>query len=124
LARILVAEDEETLRNLVVRALAQDGHEVVAASDGAEALELLVRNQGRFDLLLSDIRMPLMDGVTLARAAAHDNPDLVILLMTAYADQRQRAGLDARIHDVITKPFTLAEIKVAVNEALATRRGA
>jgi len=74
LARILVAEDEETLRNLVVRALAQDGHEVVAASDGAEALELLVRNQGRFDLLLSDIRMPLMDGVTLARAAAHDIP--------------------------------------------------
>jgi CheY-like chemotaxis protein len=124
LARILVAEDEEMLRNLVVRALAQDGHEVVAASDGAEALELLVRDQGRFDLLLSDIRMPLMDGVTLARAAARDNPDLVILLMTAYADQRQRAGLDARIHDVITKPFTLAEIKVAVNEALATRRGA
>jgi CheY-like chemotaxis protein len=124
LARILVAEDEETLRNLVVRALAQDGHEVVAASDGAEALELLVRDQGRFDLLLSDIRMPLMDGVTLARAAARDNPDLVILLMTAYADQRQRAGLDARIHDVITKPFTLAEIKVAVNEALATLRGA
>lgn len=124
MARILVAEDEETLRNLVVRALAQDGHEVVAASDGAEALELLVRDQGRFDLLLSDIRMPLMDGVTLARAAARDNPDLVILLMTAYADQRQRAGLDARIHDVITKPFTLAEIKVAVNEALATRRRA
>jgi CheY-like chemotaxis protein len=123
LARILVAEDEETLRNLVVRALAQDGHEVVAASDGAEALELLTRDQGRFDLLLSDIRMPLMDGVTLARAAARDNPDLVILLMTAYADQRQRAGVDARIHDVITKPFTLAEIKVAVNEALATRRG-
>ena len=122
MARILVAEDEETLRNLVVRALAQDGHEVVAASDGAEALELLTRDQGRFDLLLSDIRMPLMDGVTLARAAARDNPDLVILLMTAYADQRQRAGLDARIHDVITKPFTLAEIKVAVNEALTTRR--
>ena len=124
MARILVAEDEETLRNLVVRALAQDGHEVVAASDGAEALELLTRDQGRFDLLLTDIRMPLMDGVTLARAAARDNPDLVILLMTAYADQRQRAGLDARIHDVITKPFTLAEIKVAVNEALTTRRGA
>ena len=124
MARILVAEDEGTLRNLVVRALAQDGHEVVAASDGAEALDLLTRDQGRFDLLLSDIRMPLMDGVTLARAAARDNPDLVILLMTAYADQRQRAGLDTRIHDVITKPFTLAEIKVAVNEALAARRGA
>ena len=122
MARILVAEDEETLRSLVVRALGQVGHEVVAAADGAEALDLLARDQGRFDLLLTDIRMPLMDGIALALAAGLDYPDLVILLMTAYADQRERAsGLDARIHDVITKPFTLAEIKVAVNEALAAR---
>ena len=120
MARILVAEDEETLRSLVVRALGQVGHEVVAAADGAEALDLLARDQGRFDLLLTDIRMPLMDGIALALAAGRDYPDLVILLMTAYADQRERASaVDARIHDVITKPFTLAEIKVAVNEALA-----
>lgn len=125
MARILIAEDEETLRSLVVRALAQVGHDVIEAADGAEALELLARDQGRFDLLLSDIRMPLMDGIALALAAARDYPDLVILLMTAYADQRERAaGLEARIHDVITKPFTLAEIKVAVNEALAARRDA
>ena len=120
MARILVAEDVETLRSLVVRALGQVGHEVVAAADGAEALDLLARDQGRFDLLLTDIRMPLMDGIALALAAGRDYPDLVILLMTAYADQRERASaVDARIHDVITKPFTLAEIKVAVNEALA-----
>jgi len=66
----------------------------------------------------------LARGILRILAESGYNPDLVILLMTAYADQRQRAGLDARIHDVITKPFTLAEIKVAVNEALATRRGA
>ena len=109
----------------VVRALAQVGHEVVEAADGAEALDLLAREQGRFDLLLTDIRMPMMDGIALALAAARDYPDLVILLMTAYADQRERAaGLEGRIHDVISKPFTLAEIKVAVNEALATRREA
>jgi two-component system cell cycle response regulator CpdR len=121
-ARILIAEDEDTLRSLVVRALAQVGHEVVEAADGAEALELLARDEGRFDLLLTDIRMPLMDGIALALAAARDYPDLVILLMTAYADQRERAyGLEALIHDVITKPFTLAEIKVAVADALAAR---
>ena len=120
MARILVAEDEDTLRSLVVRALVQAGHEVVEAADGAEALDLVARDEGRFDLLLTDIRMPLMDGIALALAAARDYPDLVILLMTAYADQRERAfGLEAKIHDVITKPFTLAEIKVAVNEALA-----
>ena len=122
MARILLAEDEEALRAFVVRALVQDGHEVVAASDGAEALELLSRDQKTFDLLLTDIRMPIMDGIALALAAARDHPDLIILLMTGYADQRERAhGLDALIHDVINKPFSLADIKSAVNEALAAK---
>ncbi|CAL8968238.1 response regulator [Rhodoplanes serenus] len=120
MARILIAEDEETLRTLIVRGLSQDGHTVVAAADGAEALDVLVQQQGRFDLLLTDIRMPLMDGIALALAVARDYPDVIILLMTAYADQRERAhGLEALIHDVISKPFTLAELRVAVDEALA-----
>jgi two-component system, cell cycle response regulator CpdR len=119
-ARILIAEDEEALRGFIVRALAQDEHEVLAAADGAAALDALTRENGRFDLLLTDIRMPVMDGIALALAAARDHPDLVILLMTGYADQRERAhGLDALIHDVITKPFSLADIKLAVKEALA-----
>jgi CheY-like chemotaxis protein len=118
MARILIAEDEEALRGLVRRALADVGHDVTVASDGAEALDLLGR--GPFDLLLADIKMPVMDGIALALAAARDQPDLVILLMTGYADQRERAhGLDALIHDVITKPFTLAEIRLAVASALA-----
>jgi two-component system, cell cycle response regulator CpdR len=121
-ARILLAEDEDSLRSFLIRALAQDGHDVVAAADGAAALDNLTRDQGRYDLLLTDIRMPVMDGIALALAAARDHPDLTILLMTAFADQRERAhGLDALIHDVITKPFSLAEIKLAVKEALATR---
>jgi two-component system cell cycle response regulator CpdR len=119
MARILIAEDEEALRGFVARALALDGHEVLTASDGAEALDLLIRDGGRFDLLLADVRMPVMDGIALALAVARDYPEVVILLMTGYADQRERAhGLDALIHDVITKPFTLAEIRSAVNEAL------
>jgi two-component system cell cycle response regulator CpdR len=121
-ARILLAEDEDTLRSLIVRALTQEGHEVVAAADGAAALDELTRDGGRFELLLTDIRMPVMDGVALALAAARDYPDLTILLMTGFADQRERAhGLDALIHDVITKPFSVAEIKLAVGEALAAK---
>jgi CheY-like chemotaxis protein len=121
-ARILIAEDEEPLRRLVMRALAQAGHDVVGATDGAEALELLGREEGRFDLLLSDIRMPMIDGIALAFAAARDYPALAIVLMTAYAEQRERVGeLEPRIHDIIAKPFTLAEIKVAVADALAAR---
>jgi len=60
-----------------------------------------------------------MDGIALALTAARDFPNMTILLMTGYADQRERAyGLDALIHDVITKPFTLAALRAAVNEAL------
>ena len=122
MARILIAEDEEALCAMCARALAMDGHQVKTASDGSEALDVLVREQGRFDLLLTDIRMPIMDGIALALAAARDFPELVILLMTGYADQRERAhGLDALIHDVITKPFTLAVLRAAVDEALAVR---
>jgi len=122
MARILLAEDEEALRAFVARALAQDGHVVVATADGAEALDVLTGDREGFDLLLTDIRMPVMDGIALALAAARDRPDLIILLMTGYADQRERAsGLDALIHDVIAKPFSLAEIKAAVAEALASK---
>jgi two-component system cell cycle response regulator CpdR len=120
MARILIAEDEDSLRELVRRALVADDHEVMVAPDGAEALEMLTREAGRFDLLLTDIKMPVMDGIALALAAVRDHPRLVVLLMTGYADQRERAhGLDALIHDVVTKPFTLAGIRAAVNGALA-----
>ena len=120
MARILIADDEDAIRSLVARALSQDGHQVTTARDGAEALDLLTGEHGAFELLLTDIRMPIMDGIALALAAARDHPWLAILLMTGYADQRERAhGLDALIHDVITKPFSLATIRGAVNEALA-----
>jgi CheY-like chemotaxis protein len=121
-ARILLAEDEEALRAFVARALAMDGHEVVQTADGGEALDVLTREKGRFELLLTDIRMPVMDGIALALAAARDYPDLVILLMTGYADQRERAhGLDALIHDVVAKPFSLSDIRKAVAEALVAK---
>jgi CheY-like chemotaxis protein len=119
MARILVADDEDAIRTLVARALRQDGHDVVTAADGAEALDVLARENGAFELLLTDIRMPVMDGIALALAAARDHPAVTILLMTGYADQRERAsGLDALIHDVLTKPFTLAAMRSAVDGAL------
>jgi CheY-like chemotaxis protein len=123
MARVLIAEDEDVLRALCARALLSDGHEVTAARDGSEALDLLTRGEGGFDLLLTDIRMPQMDGIELVLAAGRDYPDLTIMLMTGFADQRERAqGLDAIIHDVIAKPFSVAALRAAVTEALTVRR--
>ena len=118
--RILIADDEESVRMLVARAIGMDGHATVTAEDGAEALDILTRENGAFDLLLTDIKMPVMDGIALALSAARDFPQLKILLMTGYADQRERAsGLDAIVHDVVTKPFSIADIRTAVADALA-----
>src|ERR1700723_359427 len=118
--RVLIADDEASMRTLVARAIAMDGHDTVTAEDGAEALEILSREAGKFDLLLTDIQMPVMDGIALALSAARDFPDLTILLMTGFADQRERASaLSAIAHDVITKPFSVADIRAAVAGALA-----
>ena len=121
--RILIADDEESMRLLVARAIAMDGHEIVTAEDGADALDILTREEGTFDLLLTDIKMPVMDGIALALAAARDFPQVIILLMTGYADQRERAsGLEAIVHDVVTKPFAVADIRTAVADALTSRK--
>jgi two-component system, cell cycle response regulator CpdR len=81
---------------------------------------VLEREQGRFDLLLTDIKMPVMDGIALALAVARDYPQIAIVLMTGYADQRERAsGLDALIKSVLGKPFSVADLNQSVNEALA-----
>jgi CheY-like chemotaxis protein len=122
--KILIADDEDSMRQLVARAIAMDGHETVTAQDGAEALEILTRANGRFDLLLTDIQMPVMDGIALALSVARDFPDLTILLMTGFADQRERASnLNALVHDVVTKPFSVADIRTAVADALAAKKG-
>jgi two-component system, cell cycle response regulator CpdR len=118
MARILITEDEDSLRSFVARALRLDGHETHEAADGAEGLEKLA--EGPYDLLLSDIRMPVMDGIELAHRASSDFPDMKILLMTGYAEQRERADdLALKIVDVVSKPFALPDIRSAVARALA-----
>jgi two-component system, cell cycle response regulator CpdR len=120
---VLIADDEESMRTLLARAIAMDGHQTVTAEDGAEALDILGREDGRFDLLLTDIQMPVMDGIALALAVARDYPQLTILLMTGFADQRERAsGLNAIVHDVVTKPFSVADIRTSVADALGARK--
>lgn len=119
MARILLAEDDDNVREFVLRALMHAGHEVVEASDGGLASEIVVAEEGRFDLLLSDIKMPVMDGIALALSVAASHPGLTIVLMTGFADQRERAhGLDQLIYDVIPKPFTLQALMDKVSDAL------
>ncbi len=117
MARILLAEDEPSVQEFVNRALVHRGHEVTAVNDGGEALEAL--QERRYDLLLTDIVMPRVDGVALALKVSKDFPDMRIVLMTGYAAERDRAyNLNSLVHEVVSKPFTLAEICDAIDAAL------
>lgn len=119
MSRILVVDDEEPLRVLVARGLSLDGHSCLTAADGAEALDILLAEEGRFDLLLTDIRMPLMDGIALALAAKERFPELTIMLMTGYAEQRERAkSLEMIVAEVMAKPFTIAELRATVMKVI------
>ena len=118
MAHILVAEDEPNVRAFIARALQHAGHETTLAEDGQRALEKLA--DGQYDLLLSDIVMPELDGIALALKVAQDWPDLRVLLMSGYAQERQRAhNMDVLAHSVLPKPFDLATLRDAVDAALA-----
>ncbi|PCJ92754.1 MAG: response regulator [Hyphomicrobiales bacterium] len=119
MARILVTEDDIAVRSFVSRALELDGHEIMTAEDGEDALEVLTAEEGAFDLLLTDVKMPIMDGIALTHRASRQWPGMPILMMTGYADQRERAkDLELIVKDVVTKPFSLADIRTAVEGAL------
>ena len=120
MARILVAEDDDNVRAFVTRALTHVGHDVTEAEDGGIAAEICAEKQGEVDLLLSDIKMPVMHGISLALTVAAQYPELTILLMTGFADQRERAhGLEALIYDVVPKPFSLDILLEKVADALS-----
>ena len=120
MASILLVEDDDSVRTFTARALQIDGHTVDQADDGDIGLEKATARSGGYDLVLSDIRMPTMDGIAMAKEIARSFPAMKILLMTGYAEQRERArDVAAVVIDVVQKPFTLADIRAAVAKALA-----
>ncbi len=115
---ILVAEDNPSVREFIIRSLFPLGHKVVAVGDGEQAIAALTKE--KFNVLVTDIVMPNMDGIALAMQATRLYPDLRIVMISGYAQERMRAhNLDAVVHKIVSKPFSLEEISEAVNNALS-----
>lgn len=116
-ARVLVAEDNPAVREFITRSLTGDGYAVVAVADGQQALDKLAEE--KFNILVTDIVMPNVDGIALALKAVRQFPDLRIVMISGYAQERMRAhNLDALVHRIIAKPFSLEEICAAVKDSL------
>ncbi|QQR70079.1 MAG: response regulator [Alphaproteobacteria bacterium] len=119
MARILVAEDEPSVRAFITRCLDRAGYQVTTACDGQQALTLLTRNT--YDLLLTDIVMPEMDGIALALRVARDWPDLRVVMISGYPQERMRAhNLNVLVHRIVAKPFSMQELLDAVADSLKT----
>jgi two-component system cell cycle response regulator CpdR len=116
--RVLLAEDDESMRSFLERALTKAGYEVIAFANGKDALERL--QEEPFTLLLTDIVMPQMDGIELARRASELDPDLKIMFITGFAavilNNDTAAPKDAR---VLSKPFHLKDLVREVDRLLA-----
>jgi two-component system, cell cycle response regulator CpdR len=118
MARIILAEDDDDLRRFLVKALEKAGHSVTSFGEGASAFEEI--KQETFDLLLTDIVMPEMDGIELARRAAELDPALKIMFITGFAavalNPDSQAPKDAK---VLSKPFHLRDLVSEVNRLMA-----
>ena len=110
--RILLAEDDDAMRTYLARALEKAGYDVVAVSRGDEALPLLER--AHFDLLLSDIVMPEMDGIELAQHCERISPVTKIMFITGFAAVTLKANREAPRAKVLSKPFHLRDLVLEI----------
>ncbi|WP_168555437.1 MULTISPECIES: cell cycle two-component system response regulator CpdR [unclassified Novosphingobium] len=115
--RILLAEDEEAMRTYLARALENAGYSVVAVDRGTAAVPLLERE--RFDLLLSDIVMPEMDGIELAQRCNEISPSTKVMFITGFAAVTLKANREAPQARVLSKPFHLRDLVMEVDRIFA-----
>ncbi len=121
MSRVLVADDEPAIRKVVRDALEREGHEVVSAIDGREALERF--EEGGFDLVVTDLAMPNLGGLELVQEIRRRRAATPILVLTVKNEEREKVRmLDAGADDFVTKPFGVAEL-LARARALLRRRG-
>lgn len=115
---IVLADDDAGTRDLLKRALESDGHNVSVARDGAEAAEIIATDGGRFDLLIADVDMPGLDGISVAKKAREAQTAIAVVLISAHESEWERAaGIPGSKVETRAKPFTLEEIRSAIVKA-------
>jgi len=121
--KLLLVEDEDMVRAVAERALARAGYTVTTASDGEEGLAAIANGSDNFDLIVSDVVMPAMDGPAMARAIRRVKPKIPILFMSGYAEEQLRNDIDIDNMFFIAKPFSVQQINAKVADVLAAQGG-
>jgi two-component system, cell cycle sensor histidine kinase and response regulator CckA len=116
--RVLLVEDEEVVRNFAARALKRQGYRVLEAGSGVEAMEVMEKNKGKVDIVVSDVVMPEMDGPTLLKELRKTNPDLKFIFVSGYPNDAFKASLGEEEFAFLPKPFSLPQLAAKVKEEL------
>jgi two-component system, NtrC family, response regulator PilR len=120
LGKVLVVDDEESIREFFEIMLKREGYEVSAAANGAEALERVKRE--RFDLVISDLQMPEMSGMELLVAAREADPELLMIMITAFGSTETAVeAMKLGAYDYVQKPFKIDEVKIIIRQAMEKR---
>src|SRR3954463_10087257 len=118
--QVLIVDDEPNLRKILAAQLSRDGYDVMLAEDGEQGLSLL--REHHIDLVITDLKMPKVDGMTLLREAIKEHPDLPIVMITAHGTVDTAVeALKLGAFDYLTKPFDKDEVRQIVAKALRTR---
>ena len=117
--RVLLVEDEDAVRSFAVRALQRQGYEVIEAISGLDALDIMAKETGKIDIVVSDVMMPEMDGPTMLKEMRKTHPDLKIIFVSGYPDDafKKSLGEDEQFA-FLPKPFTLPQLATKVKEEL------
>jgi len=120
---ILLVEDEDMVRTVAERALTRNGYTVVTATNGEEGLEILEERQD-FDMIISDVVMPIMDGPAMVKQAREQLPDIPVLFMSGYAEEQLRKSIDVANVSFLPKPFSVQQLSQAVRDTLPPKDAA
>ena len=124
-ATVLLAEDEEAVRGLIAESLRLEGYTVIEAADGEEALRAAAESEAPLDLLVTDLRMPRLDGLALAERLRRKLPGLAVLYLTGYLERMPEGGATAMVPGaaLLNKPFKPADLLARVRGVLAAGAG-
>ncbi len=122
MADLLIAEDDFAVRDFIRRALEMDGHNVTVTHEGSEALQRINADGKDYDLFVSDIRMPVIDGLSLSKLVFRAFPELPILFITGYSGLYEESDVVPSVIGILQKPFTVHQIQDAVQSALAKKQ--
>lgn len=117
--RVLLVEDEDVVRSFAVRALTRQGYEVLEASDGQEALDIVAEHEGAIDIVVTDVVMPEMDGPTMFRELRKTNPSIKVIFVSGYPNEAFRETLGTEEVAFLPKPFSLPQLAEKVKEELS-----